>query len=1483
MSARRVFSFEALEARLALAANPVITEFMASNSSTLLDGNGVASDWIEIYNKGDQAVNLAGYSLTDDRLDLDKWTFPSVTLNPGAYLVVFASGNGTPDPGGNLHTNFALSASGEYLALASPGGVVLSQFGINGQDYPAQTSDVSYGLAFDSATSNPVTPTSSARYLVPTNNSVDATWMNSSFNDASWTAGTASIGYETSGNDFAGLIQTAVPPGTTSVYIRIPFTVTSSSTLLDKLQMKYDDGFVAYLNGQRIASANAPQSPGFASVATDQHVDSLAVQYVDFPVSSFSNLLHTGTNVLAIHLLNNSSGSSDLLSVPNLTLSSGTLIEPPTEGFTTAPTPRAPNASLQADPVLFSRAGGAFSAPFQLTLSTASAGNTIRYTTDGSQPQANSPIYTTPITISATTRVRARAFGPIGQISAVSSEAYTLASSAASAVTSDLPIIVLENFGQGTPGGVFEDAWFSLYDVASGNGRSSLASTSTFSTFIGQQVRGSSTAGDPKTNLRIELRNDAGADKAASLLGMPSESDWILYAPYSFDRAMLRNTLYYDLSNQMGNYAARTRFVEVYANYDNGVLDSNDYMGVYVLMENIKRDSNRVDIAELSGADITGGYILKLDRSDGTPDSSWYTERGVPTLQDSTLVHVEPERAEMTVAQRDYIRGYVQDFEDALYGPNSTDPTLGYQAYFDVDKSIDHHLLRVLSKEPDGLRLSTYLVKDAGGKLYFGPVWDFDRSAGADNDGRSADPTGWYLPDVDFFESDWWGKLFDDPNFTQKWVDRWQELRRGVLSDANILATVNGQAADIAESQARNFARWPEVAPNGGTYATPGLTGWAAEVSHFANWLITRAHWMDDQMIRRPSLSPAAGNVQPNTVVTLTSNQSGAAIYYTLDGSDPRASGGGISPTAILYTGPFVVSQTTQVIARANGTPGPAVPQGNSSYPGDESPIRALDGNPSTKYLNFGEQNSGLIITPASGASIVRSMRLTTANDAVERDPTSYEIWGTNSLISSADNSTGLAENWTLISSGTLSLPDSRGADGPLVSFANSTSYTSYKILFPTVKNTAAANSMQIADIRLYQTSGGTGTQIQSSADGVRAVHVGTQSGNTGTSPWSERIVALYSVETPASASNLRVTELHYHPADPTPAELALAPGTADGDYEFLELRNTSAGVISLNGVEISGGIEFKFNNGTITSLQPGAYVLVVSNLTAFTARYGSGLPVAGQYSGQLSNGGEALLVSDAAQLPINDFTFDDVAPWPTAADGGGPSMEVVNLSGNYNSGTNWRASATPGGNPGRAANAPGDFNGSGVVDGADFLAWQRGFGSAYYAVDLSIWRANYGSGAPAAAMAVTAPTPPATTGTSEAAALTMAITAVELPSETAKRADAAGHEGAGRPALTYGQWWLTAPSGEVPSSVSRREANHSTKTADAVLAEWTPCRRNSSVGDELSAKLKDTDLEGERDFTTLERRQDGQRSLSHRDETPLKLRDQVIDAWNIV
>lgn len=119
-----------------------INEFLANNNTGLNDGNGNRVDWIEIFNPNPVSINLQGYRLTDSSLDPSKWVFPSIILPSNGYLVVFASGTGVPDLGGNLHTNFSLSSAGEYLALIRPGGEIDDQFA---PAYPPQFSDVAHG------------------------------------------------------------------------------------------------------------------------------------------------------------------------------------------------------------------------------------------------------------------------------------------------------------------------------------------------------------------------------------------------------------------------------------------------------------------------------------------------------------------------------------------------------------------------------------------------------------------------------------------------------------------------------------------------------------------------------------------------------------------------------------------------------------------------------------------------------------------------------------------------------------------------------------------------------------------------------------------------------------------------------------------------------------------------------------------------------------------------------------------------------------------------------------------------------------------------------------------------------------------------------------------------------------------------------------------------------------------------------------------
>jgi len=138
----------------------------------------------------------------------------------------------------------------------------------------------------------------------------------------------------------------------------------------------------------------------------------------------------------------------------------------------------------------------------------------------------------------------------------------------------------------------------------------------------------------------------------------------------------------------------------------------------------------------------------------------------------------------------------------------------------------------------------------------------------------------------------------------------------------------------------------------------------------------------------------------------------------------------------------------------------------DSSYPGAEAPGNVVDGT-LNKYLNFGGANSGFIVTPAE-SNTLGGFRITTANDAPERTPSEYRVYGTNDAITSADNSNGTEEDWTLLDSGSITLPADPDTPGSIVAVNNTDSYSSYKMVFPDLVDAAAANSMQIAEVEFF-------------------------------------------------------------------------------------------------------------------------------------------------------------------------------------------------------------------------------------------------------------------------------------------------------------------------------------------------------------------------------------------------------------------------------
>ena len=335
-----------------VAAGPVISEFLASNEEGLRDREADASDWIEIHNPDQEALDLDGWFLSDDVDDLAKWEFPAVVLPPGGYLVVFASGKDRRDPAGELHASFSLRAGGESVLLVEPDGVTVAH---GYPDYPPQFVDLSYGLSSDSSLSQTQTvlvpESAEARALIPTDGSLGTGWSSVRFNDANWLSGRTGIGYDYAG--LVGLDVGAMRNVNQTVYVRIAFVVDAAAAA-DKLilKMRYEDGFVAYLNGLEVARSNAPDESQLTwnSGATANRLDGDAAAVQEFDVTPYRDILINGDNVLAIHGLNVTHSSSDLLILPELVAVDVERIDlsEVVEGYLLRPTPGAANQAALA-------------------------------------------------------------------------------------------------------------------------------------------------------------------------------------------------------------------------------------------------------------------------------------------------------------------------------------------------------------------------------------------------------------------------------------------------------------------------------------------------------------------------------------------------------------------------------------------------------------------------------------------------------------------------------------------------------------------------------------------------------------------------------------------------------------------------------------------------------------------------------------------------------------------------------------------------------------------------------------------------------------------------------------------------------------------------------------------------------------------------------------------------------------------------------
>ena len=415
---------------------------------------------------------------------------------------------------------------------------------------------------------------------------------------------------------------------------------------------------------------------------------------------------------------------------------------------------------------------------------------------------------------------------------------------------SNIPLVIIETNGQTIVDEPKITAWMKIVDNGVGKFNSCFDEATDYDGYIGIEIRGQSSQMFPKKSFSVETRNETGDGINVSLLGMPSEEDWVLYAPYS-DKTMLRNALSYHLGRKMGDWQPRYKFCEVYLN--------GSYHGVYMLIEKIKRDGDRVDINklkpdEISGDNLTGGYILKVDKiHDLSSDEYFYTHpvNSYHNARNYAFTYVYPKFDDIAEEQKTYIFDYLLNLENTLNGSSFSDPENGFRKYMDINSFVDFQLINELTNNVDGYRYSTYFYKKKdsnGGKLFAGPLWDFNLGFGnVDYAPINLATDEWLYPNYgpnEGYPMHWWSRLMEDADYQNSFASRWGELREGSFKTDSIMEYLTDTIAYLGDAIDRNFNRWPIL----GEYVWPNYfigDTYQQEIDYLKTWIANRLDWMD--------------------------------------------------------------------------------------------------------------------------------------------------------------------------------------------------------------------------------------------------------------------------------------------------------------------------------------------------------------------------------------------------------------------------------------------------------------------------------------------------------------------------------------------------------------------------------------------------------------------------------------------------------------
>ncbi len=1141
-----------------------------------------------------------------------------------------------------------------------------------------------------------------------------------------------------------------------SCYVRAPFTASGAGALTSlSLKMRYNDGYVAYLNnGTVIAQRNAPGVPAYNSAATAVRSEAASAVADPVNVTAFLPQLLNGSNVLAIQGLNTTAADGTFLVLPELI--GGTLNAGAQAVFfdSVKATPGSINGAYSllgkvAD-TTFSVKRGFFTAPFQLSITTLTSGATIRYTTDRSTPtDTNGTVYTGPLTVSGTTVIRAAAFKPGYQPTDVDTQTYiftadVITQSAAGTPPAGWPVgpingQVLDygmdpdivNSADPTIGGatVVQNALKALSTISIVTDQANLTDpgtgiivnpggrgfaweraasieminppdalhpngTSEFQTGCGIRVRGgySRSTDNPKHGFHIHFRSDYGAAKLSYPLFGRFGTD-------SFDQIDLRTAENYSWSfggdgnntflreeasrraqTEMGQLGSHVRYVHCYVN--------GQYFGLFDFDERTEASFGATYLPG-SKADFD---VVKCEQDSGY--TTGVTDGNLTAWQD-LWTKSRAHYASPTNANYFKMQGRAAD------GVTPTaDPVL-----LDVDNLIDYMLVTFWHGNLDG-STSAFLGNDRSNN-WFGLrnrlgtqgfkffVHDAEHSffnTGEDRTGPFSDPgTGnWnnfsYSAPM-FLDQD----LRPNIEYKMRWADRVHKhlFNGGQLSAAKWTARFNSLASIVDSAIVAESARWGDSK----TAVPLNRVNWLGARDYILNnYVSVRGATVLAQLradglypaIDAPVLNPFGGYVATGSEVVMSAPA--GTIYYMTDGTDPRLLGGAVKAGALIYSS----STTNETLVPLGATWKYKDDGSNQGTAWRASAFTDTTWTSGAAELGYGDGDEATTVGggPAGARYATTYFRK------------SFSVTNANQITAGTihiryDDAAAVYINGTEVAR-TAGLAADPAFDFYAAAVSNENAEADYAIPPSVLVNGANTIAVEIHQRAPDSSDISFNLSLTASRTAVPAPYFVTGSGvknlrvrafDSGTSAWSALADATYLVNTdPAAAANLAISEIMYHPADPSAAEITAGFLNSD-DFEFIEFVNLGPRAIDLAGLYFYGSIGFDFANSLLPrTLAAGARILLVSNKAAFDFRYGTGKPVAGEYSGHLNNAGEQIILFNSASTAISDVTYGTAAGWPPEADGTGYSLVRIQPDGTFigdNTPANWRHSTALGGNPG--------------------------------------------------------------------------------------------------------------------------------------------------------------------------------------------------------